>query len=328
MSINIYTNYPNLEHIRNVFPDIKLSIFNLDKLEEINNTTHNDYIIILCPIKKQKPERYIKYLNKFKQNRFLIFFESPFHRKEWYNLLVNHCDRIFSQKIKNDDKHVWIPYFHYLSYENRDIFAVKDFNLTQKTRFMCNNPILIRWRERLNILEQFSGLDIDIYGGCKELRKYGSKYKGNMNIKKSNVYYAQKSITKTEIFKSYKFILVIENCFECGTFTEKLIDALGCLSLPIYFGGKNADKIMPDLFSNGVINGFNYKNIDDLISYLQEMSDKEYTLRVETIKKNRDKYYNYFGLRKINDFIVEKIFDYKCSVNPLLDEINSRIYLN
>ena len=79
---------------------------------------------------------------------------------------------------------------------------------------------------------------------------------------------------------------------------------------------------MPDLFSNGVINGFNYKNIDDLISYLQEISDEEYTLRVETIKKNRDKYYNYFGLRNINDFIVEKIFDSKSSVNPLLDEIN------
>ena len=53
MSINIYTNYLNLEHIRNVFPDIKLSIFNLDKLEEINNTAHNDYIIILCPKKKK-----------------------------------------------------------------------------------------------------------------------------------------------------------------------------------------------------------------------------------------------------------------------------------
>ena len=31
------------------------------------------------------------------------------------------------------------------------------------------------------------------------------------------------------------------------------------------------------------------------------MSDEEYTLRVDTIKKNRDKYFNYFSI--MNDFI-------------------------
>ena len=47
-----------------------------------------------------------------------------------------------------------------------------------------------------------------------------------------SIYYTKKSQSKIHTFKHYKFVVVIENCFHFGSMTEKLIDSLGCLSIP------------------------------------------------------------------------------------------------
>ena len=63
----------------------------------------------------------------------------------------------------------------------------------------------------------------------------------------------------------------MENNNSFGTFTEKLIDVFGSLSVPIYYGSVNISKIFPDLFNNAVIDGSQY-NLNDLISLINNMA--------------------------------------------------------
>ena len=82
---------------------------------------------------------------------------------------------------------------------------------------------------------------------------------------------------------------------------------------------------MPELFKNGVINGFDFKNYHELIKYLKNMSEKEYISRINTIKKYRDQYFTHFGYNEVSDFIMENIFNQYINVksNPLLEKINN-----
>ena len=57
------------------------------------------------------------------------------------------------------------------------------------------------------------------------------------------------------------------------------------MSIPIYFGSLNAEYFFPDLFNNAVINGLNFNNTDEIIKLIKNMSDDEYNLRIENIKK-------------------------------------------
>ena len=114
------------------------------------------------------------------------------------------------------------------------------------------------------------------------------------------------SIEKVNLFKEYKFILVIENNFSFGSVTEKLIDSLTCLSVPIYFGSIEIKRLLPDLFNNGVIDGSSY-NLDILIKLVKNMSEHEYQQRLATIKKYREKYFKYFSFEGEFEFIYEFI---------------------
>lgn len=67
-----------------------------------------------------------------------------------------------------------------------------------------------------------------------------------------------------------------------GYITEKIIDALMCGSLPIYFGPKNVKKYLPELFTDAVVNGFDF-TIDKLLLKLKTMTDKEYNDRIKKI---------------------------------------------
>ena len=118
--------------------------------------------------------------------------------------------------------------------------------------------------------------------------------------------------------------------FEFGNITEKLIDSLGCLSLPIYFGTFHPEYIMPDLFDYGIIDGFKFKNCQELTNYLKNMSEQEYEKRILNIKKARYKYYYIFSQKNIIDFISDKInkIIYKnYKFNNYLNDINEK-YIN
>ena len=333
MILNIYSNATYIKS--DVLVDnITINTINLEQLDNVSYLSDNDYIFICCPIKNKTPEKFLHYLKKFKKNRAIQFCESPYNYKSWYNILTPHVDIIFSQVFDNNiNKHYWIPYHHYLCWdynknESYD-FKINSIDITQKTKYMCNNPILMNWKERLKIIDKLSKENIHIYGGCKELTKYGNKYKGILGFNRlsKSLYYDKKSQSKVHTFKNYKFVVVIENVFHFGSMTEKLIDSLGCLSVPIYFGSYYPEKILPELFTNGVINGFGFKTIDDLLHYLKNMSDEEYIQRILTIKKYREDCYQYFTKGKIQEYCSSIFLEKYCKAipNPHLTNINNNL---
>lgn len=336
MILNIYSN---LTYIKPNILDknIKANIVNLEELDNVSDIYDNDYIFICGPIKNKDPNDFVPYLKMFKKNRAVQFNESPMNYKRWYEVLEPHVDFVFSQFFKNDiHKHFWTPYHHFLCWDynkNEDYdFKINSIDINKKIKYMCNNPILINWKERLILIDKLSKEDIDIYGGCNELSKYGTKYKGILGFKKmkKSIYYTKKSESKIHTFKDYKFVVVIENCFHFGSVTEKLVDVLGCLSVPVYFGSYYPEKILPELFTNGIINGFNFKTIDDLLYYLKNMSDDEYIQRIETIKKHRESCYQYFTLGKIQEYCTSVFLKKYCKniPNPYLTDINNKLKLD
>ncbi len=166
--INIYSdmNY-DWKKLNKVTPDIQYKLFSLDKLKS-KHTSENDYLILICP-RKRHLNQFITYLDKFNKNRFLVFFENPANHIQFYNTIINKCDKIFTPKIINDKKHIWVPYFHYLCMDEKYIcnkdysFKINNLNLKEKTKFMCNNPISTPFKQRLNILDKFKDEDIHIY---------------------------------------------------------------------------------------------------------------------------------------------------------------------
>ena len=123
---------------------------------------------------------------------------------------------------------------------------------------------------------------LDDLGTTGNGKKY---YRGEKLCYKQNQFY--NSISKLELYKGYKFVIISENYFTDGYISEKLVDCLYLLCVPVYFGIPNIELIFPKLFDNGVINGFNFDSLKDLVKFLNEMSDEEYNKRIEVIKRER-----------------------------------------
>ena len=88
---------------------------------------------------------------------------------------------------------------------------------------------------------------------------------------------------KEDGLKSYKYSIIIENSSETDYFTEKVIDACLLETIPIYWGAPNISKYFD---TRGFIV---CKNIQEIKSAINKMSDEDYVLKKEYIKKNKQK---------------------------------------
>lgn len=86
---------------------------------------------------------------------------------------------------------------------------------------------------------------------------------------------------KHEGLAKYRYSLVIENSKEPHYFTEKLIDAFLCLTVPIYWG---TDTVTEYFCKDSIIicNDFN-----DLISAVKNISIEDYNSRLDSLKRNQ-----------------------------------------
>lgn len=176
---------------------------------------------------------------------------------------------------------------------------------------------------------------LDDLGTTGNGKKY---YRGEKLCYKQNQYY--NSISKKHLYKIYKFVIIAENYFTDGYITEKLVDCLYSLNVPVYFGFPNVEIALPKLFDNGVINGFNFDSLKDLVKFLNEMSDEEYNKRIEVIKRER---HTLFKIHSENNqmsftlttFLRKKGYDINynnfnidlLNINKLLDSDNNKFNL-
>ena len=86
---------------------------------------------------------------------------------------------------------------------------------------------------------------------------------------------------KEDGLKSFKYSIIIENIKEKDYFTEKIVDACLCKTIPIYWGAPN----IKDYFDyRGIII---CNNIDEIMDALKKMSDEDYEARLKWINHNK-----------------------------------------
>lgn len=126
------------------------------------------------------------------------------------------------------------------------------------------------YKERLGVIEYFSGKDFDLYGigwdkpilgETKQLREaIARSYQGSVD-------------NKIQALAQYKFTFTFENTIAKGYVTEKIFDAMFAGSIPIYLG---APDIVDFVHKGAFIDMRDFKNYDELELYLRMMTKKRY----------------------------------------------------
>lgn len=89
--------------------------------------------------------------------------------------------------------------------------------------------------------------------------------------------------TKSDGLAPYRYSIIIENVREPGFFTEKLIDALLCETVPIYWGAQD----IAEIFEPGGMIICN--SLDDIEVATRSISKDDYRSRLEFIVRNKEK---------------------------------------
>ena len=129
----------------------------------------------------------------------------------------------------------------------------------------------------------------ELYSKRIEAIKYfENKYKGfeffgvgwNTNKFQS---YKGKINNKYEVLKNYKFTLCFENeCNINGLISEKIFDCFYARTIPIFWGGSNPEAYFP---KETYIDKRDFSSYDELDSYLNSITEKEYYKRIDAIDK-------------------------------------------
>lgn len=93
--------------------------------------------------------------------------------------------------------------------------------------------------------------------------------------------YGGVAASKEEVYSRFKFALCLENASLKNYVTEKIIDCLTSLIVPIYKGATNISEYIP---SNLFIDYDSFKTTEEMYHYLKNMSDDEYATYIDRIK--------------------------------------------
>lgn len=87
---------------------------------------------------------------------------------------------------------------------------------------------------------------------------------------------------KADGLAPYRYSIVIENAQELNYFSEKLVDALLCETVPIYWGCPN----VAEFFDTGGMMICN--SLDDIKASVAQMSEADYATRLPALRRARD----------------------------------------
>ena len=165
--------------------------------------------------------------------------------------LENHCTIAYSQMFLSLDER------HNLNKVYSIPFARK-----KNMAFMYH----VDYSHRVGIFNKFNkAIGVDSYG----------KSCNNIKMNSTRFTYTEKETYNdiaVNIYSGYKFVLAIENTIKDMYFTEKIINPILANSIPIYYGTKDAFKIIN---KKRVIYFFDYKSIDELIAHIKLLLESE-----------------------------------------------------
>ncbi|MCB0337170.1 MAG: hypothetical protein KDD62_12720, partial [Bdellovibrionales bacterium] len=239
-----------------------------------------------------------------KEACLLLNYENPvaYHYRKWRfeSEILDKFAYVFSSAAHFCDgkKFFWIPAWNFVNdFETNKTIRALECLPSPKSSFLVVNPILTGLdvhRRRLEIISEFVAhrRSFDIFGHQSMLehpltQAWKACYRGALPFAPQPYRFEK----KLDVFRSYKFTLVIENTFIDGYLSEKLAEPLAVLSVPVYFGAPDISRFMPELFEAGVINGHRFNSTAALIRYLEELSDEEYESRQRCIESHRSDYF-------------------------------------
>ena len=122
-------------------------------------------------------------------------------------------------------------------------------------------------REAIGFFEDNAFEKFDLFGMGWELENFKS-YRGTLLNK--------------DVLKNYKFSICYENAKDIsGYVTEKIFDSFKWLCVPVYLGANNITEYVP---ANCFIDRRDFKSNEDLLFYLENMTEEEYLKFQQNIK--------------------------------------------
>lgn len=280
----------------------------------------------------------IKSILEFSGPKFLIAEEAPFIYPDNYDLKrSSEYDLIFTylkEGVKNNKSIFAFPFFldraEALRIRSSDLDPLlktkKVFVGTQKKpqEKLINHSNYSMRDGLIDWYVQNMPSDFDLYGG-----KWDRLYLNGNNIfsKIFNYYKLDKySLFRTNQYKSvyrgrldskynflnkYKYQFCFENSIGYeGFVTEKVIDALICRNVPVYYPSTatSLNGIIPD---DIYINMYNFKNFEEMNAYLDGLSKNQYCDYIERIDRFIDRLPNILSedswANLVADNVIQKI---------------------
>lgn len=87
--------------------------------------------------------------------------------------------------------------------------------------------------------------------------------------------------SKADIYHNYKFAICLENSRANGYITEKIFDCFKYGIVPVYGGAYNINDYIP---KECYIDYFQFKSLDEMVNYLQNMNEAEYNQYLSAIE--------------------------------------------
>lgn len=244
------------------------------------------------------------YINKYNRNIFKKKIRNKFDKiLTWESNLVN-----LYKFNKYNIPHAWQKIENNLKKREKNIIMICS------NKFLDHNTNNNGYNKRLEIINffenkknfKFFGYDWQFYPATKNkflfiLQKKISKIlKTNFFIKKN---YCGEIKSKKKILKKYLFNICVENIYnEKDYITEKIFDSFFCGCIPIYLGASNILNYIP---KNTFINMNDFKNLDEMLTYINNLNDndiKDYLTNIKLFLKDikskkfsPDHFANYFS---------------------------------
>lgn len=166
--------------------------------------------------------------------------------------------------FKRNIPYYFVNTFGNVGFENRKLLTSVSGNKKSE-----HPDELYSEREKvISFFEEKYANDFDFYGTGWDSKQH-SGYKGRIE-------------KKSEIYHQYKFAVCFENMKNIkGYVTEKILDCLVMGIVPIYAGAEDIEKYVP---RECFIDYWKFECIDDLATFLQNMSEEEYNRYLDAAK--------------------------------------------
>ena len=206
-----------------------------------------------------------------------------FFGKEPNHIAKHRCKNCLKE-FHHEKGNTWMPQVWWLDFTYDELTKLKPEKTKNLSVINSIKQSTEGHRKRISLINNLTKIypkDLDVWGSITRGRENNGPFKSKLPPK-----------NKKEGIIPYKYHLTIENGSSPFYFSEKIVDPLLCWAMPIYWGCKNMDKLLP---KGSYINiDINKKGVEDEIIMISKSNlfEENYDL----ISEARDLILNKYNL--------------------------------